>query len=330
VCHSLQFTFTSLYNGTVFCTRDCARSAVSGIRARYFRTLLGGPSNLRARLESDPDSNSNRSQLPLGCSIRRISKAPKLKGRSSTNRWIHSTNAASFTSNSTMQITLSHNSIHRERWIDMTNSIWKMENIWLLKPLYLARVISSKRGDIFRETAANSVSRSSVDASICYRDIAFMQHGQAVELADLWCLCVRVRQFFPSPDFLSTTVSRHPECAREWNGKSFAALHYIRHERWAIGKNIPRIERLRVFRVTRISRLLLCPLSISLAADYRGTWRCPSRVSPGARRGGRPIKWIPSRSRPMRNTAAIKVGTVIVDEFPLCVPSAFVRTAKAD
>jgi len=60
------------------------RSAVSGIRrrARYFRTLLGEPSNSRARLESDPDSNSNRSQLLLGCSIRRISKAPKLKGRS--------------------------------------------------------------------------------------------------------------------------------------------------------------------------------------------------------------------------------------------------------
>jgi len=232
---------------------------------------------------------------------------------------------------------LYRNSVHRDRWIDIVDSIWKMGNIWLLKPLYLARVISSKRGDIFRRTVANSFSRLSVDASICYRDIAFVQpwtSGRACK--DLWSLHVCVRQFFPSPGFLSTIVShrRVRVLTRiKWETVRHRALYSVRHGRWrATGKNIPRAERLWVSRVTRVSRLL-CSLPISLSADYRQTWRCPSRVSPGARHGNRPIKWILSRSRPpMRNTAAIKVGTAIVGmvEFPLCVPSAFVRTAKAD
>jgi len=88
---------------------------------------------------------------------------------------------------------LYHDSVHRERWIDMADSIWKMGNIWLLKPLYLARVISSKRGDIFRRTTASSFSRLSVDASICYRDIAFVQPWTSGRLAKIYDPSTRTR-----------------------------------------------------------------------------------------------------------------------------------------
>lgn len=153
---------------------------------------------------SDPDSNSNKSQLPPGCSIRRISKAPKLKGRSTDlprmNRRIHSVNGRSRVRRLFAQckshFTVAPRSASAERIrygsirCPIQSARGKING--LLKPLNLTRVISPKREGTFfagwqptafpshppslpPPPAPRSPTDPFVDTPIRYRDIAFAQ-----------------------------------------------------------------------------------------------------------------------------------------------------------